>query len=130
MVNVLRGGIRPGDFILSEDDKVGARSRDNLTFKSGNVFKPGQVCGIITASGKVVPLNPAASDGSDDAAVIPVYAYDATSADVMGVGITGHALVKEDGLIWPNGISGNDKAAAILQLKALGIKIRPRSYVG
>jgi hypothetical protein len=130
MVNILSGGVRPGDFILSENEQVGARSRDNLTFKSGNTFKPGQVCGIITATGKVVPLDPAASDGSDDAAVLPVYAIDATAADVMGVGITREATVKEDGLIWPAGISAPNKAAAIAQLKALGIIIRPRSYVG
>lgn len=129
MPNKLVGGLRPGDFILSEDDRVGAASRDNLTFTGGK-FLPGQVCGIITASGKVVPLNPAASDGSDDAAVLPVYAYDATSADVMGVGITRTATVKEDGLIWPEGISGPNKAAAIAQLAARNIIIRPRSYVG
>ncbi len=130
MVNVLRGGVRPLDFILSENDQVGALSRDNLTFKSGNTFTPGQVCGIITDTGKVVPLDPAASDGSDDAAVICCYPIDATAGDVMGVGIVRHATVKKDGLVWPEGISAPNKADAIAQLKAAGIIIRPRSYVG
>lgn len=126
----LTSKVRPGDFILTENEQVGALSRDNLTFATGNVFKPGQVCGIITATGKVVPLNPAASDGSDDAAVIPIYHIDASSADVMGVAISRNATLKEDGLIWPAGISAPNKAIAIQQLAARTLIVRPRSYVG
>lgn len=128
MSKVLRSGPRPGDFILSEEPHQ--FSRDNLTLKSGNVVKPGQVCGIITATGQVVPLNTAASDGSDVAAVLPIYGYDATEAAVMGAFVTRQSQLKEDGLIWPAGISGADKKSAIAELAAHGIIVRPRSYVG
>lgn len=130
MVTPLYGKVHPGDFILSENDQIGALSRDNLTFESGLTFKPGEVAAIKTSNGCVVKLNPAGSDGSEVAAVIPVYAYDTTAAAVMGVAITRNAAVKEDGLIWPAGISAPNKAASIVQLADRGIIIRPRSYVG
>lgn len=126
----LYGKVHPGDFILGEDDTIGGLSRDNLTIASGQVLKPGQICGIVTVGGQVKALNTGASTGEDDAACIPIYAYDATGAAVMGAFITRNATVKEDGLIWPNGISAGDKAAAIAQLAARNIIIRPRSYVG
>ena len=128
MPNVLRGGPRAGDFILSEANNN--RSRDNLTIASGNTVVMGEVCGIITVGGQVAPLDTAAADGSDEAAVISIYAYDASGAAVMGAFITRDAEVKEDGLVWPEGISAGDKTAAITQLAARGIIIRPRSYVG
>lgn len=127
MPTVLRGTVHQGDFILSES---GHRSRDNLTIASGRTIRTGEVCAIVTATGSVVALNPAASDGSQNAAVLPVYGYDASAAAVMGAFVTTDAEVKEDGLIWPAGITGPQKAAAIAALAARGIKIRPRSYVG
>lgn len=128
MVNVLRGGLRPGAFILREAS--GSRSKDNLTLANGQVVQPGQICGIVTSGGQVKALNTAASTGEDDAAVIPIYAYDASSGAVMGAFITRDCEVIEDALIWPNGISAGDKATAIAQLAARGIIIRPRSFVG
>lgn len=128
MVDVLRGGLRPGAFILSQ--ALHNRSLDNLTIAAGQTLQPGEVCGIITAGGQVSALNPAGSNGSDDAACIPIYAYDASGAAVMGAFITRDAEVIEDGLIWPEGISAGDKAAAITQLAARGIIVRPRSFVG
>lgn len=126
----LYGKVHPGDFILSEDDTIGGLSRDNLTFASGLDFKPGEVAAIKTTTGQVVKFAPGGSDGADVAAVIPVYAYNTAAAAVMGVAITRQATVKEDGLIWPAGISGPNKAAAIAALAARNIIIRPRSYVG
>lgn len=128
MVNVLRGGVRPITFLLREAN--GSRSRDNLTIASGNTVKPGEVCSIVTATGQVVPLNAAGADGSETAAVIPLYGYDAENAAVMGAFASRDCEVIEDALIWPNGISAGDKASAIADLAARGIIIRPRSYVG
>lgn len=130
MPTVLRGKAREGDFILSEDEN--GLSRDNLTIATGAnlVIATGTVCGIVTASGNVKKLDTAASDGSDDAAVISIYTYDASAADVMGAFVSRNAQIKEDGLIWPAGISAADKKAAIAQLAARNIIIRPRSYVG
>lgn len=128
MAQVVYSGLRPGAFILSEAE--GARSRDNLTIKAGNVTAPGLVLGKITTGGKLVPHDPGASDGSEVAHSISIYAYDATAADVMGAILTNDAEVIEDGLIFKSGISGPNKAAAIAALLAQGIKVRPKSYVG
>lgn len=128
MTNVLRGGVRPLAFLLREAS--GSRSRDNLTLALGEKVLPGQVCGIVTATGEVAPYDPTEDDGTQNAAVIPGYAYDATAAAVMGAYVTRDAELIEDALIWPAGISAPNKAAAILALKAQGLIVRPRSYVG
>lgn len=128
MPTVLRGGVRPVSFLLREAN--GSRTRDNLTIASGNTVRPGEICGIVTATGEVAPLDAAAVDGSGEAAVIALYGYDATDAAVMGSFASRDCEVIEDALIWPDGISAGDKATAIAELAARGIIIRPRSYVG
>lgn len=77
---------------------------------------------VAAGSGKCVPLDPAAVDGSQVAAGIMVAAVDATSADKPGVIINGDALVATDNLVWPAEISAGDKATAIAQLADIGIK--------
>lgn len=130
MPNKLSGTVRPGDFILSENDQVGALSRDNLTVTADLVFAPGEIAGIVTATGRVAKFNPALSNGAEVAAVIPVYPVATPGALGMHVFVTRNAALKEDGLVWPVGITGPQKAAAIAQLAERGLIIRPRSYVG
>lgn len=77
---------------------------------------------VAAGSGKYVPLDPAAVNGSQVAAGIMVDAVDATSADALGVIINGDSLVATDNLVWPAEISAGDKATAIAQLAAIGIK--------
>lgn len=128
MPNVLRSQHRPGEFILSESNNN--RSRDNAIVLAGNVVRSGQPCGKVTASGKIVPLNPAGTNGSEDFYGVPVFDYDATAGDLMGAFITNDAELIGDGIAWPEGISPTDKAAAVAQMLDKGIKIRPPSYVG
>lgn len=115
-------GRRPGEFILSEADV--ARSRENVTLGGAHAFEPGEVVGRITATGVYVALAPAAADGSQTAAGITVYGYDATTADVEGVIIETDAQVIGDALVWPTGISAGDKATAIAALRDRGVKVR------
>lgn len=77
---------------------------------------------VAAGSGKVVPLDPDAVDGSQNAAGIMVAAVDASVADAIGVMIAGDALVATSNLVWPDEISADDKAAAIADLDAIGIK--------
>ena len=122
MTNVLYEGLHPGSFILQEGDH--AYSRDNVPLSGATILQPGQVLGQITATGKYVPLAPSASDGSQNAGALPVYRYDVTGSDVLGVAITRHAQVIADQLVWPVGISAQDKATAIAALKTKGILVR------
>lgn len=123
MSNFLYESRHPGSFILSESNQP-HYSRDNVTLSGAAVIQTGQVCGKVTASGAVVPWNPGANDGSQNAACLPVYRYDTTGGDVQGAVISRDAQVKADGLVWPVGVAPADKAAAIAALKALGILVR------
>lgn len=106
---------RVGDFLLSEAN--GTQSRENIVLALGTHL-PGTVLGKITAAGadqgKYVALNPAASDGSEDAAAI-LYGH-ADGTDIPGVGFVRLCEVRADMLVWPAGISDANKTAALSAL--------------
>ena len=111
-----------GDWLKFEEDNL--YSRDEATVASGQNLATGTVIGVITASGKVTQLAPGASDGSQNAAGVLLNAVDASTGDKPGVIIARHAICSDKGLVWPGSITGPQKAAAISQLKALGILVR------
>jgi hypothetical protein len=59
-----------GDWLKFEEDNL--YSRDEVTVASGQNLATGTVVGIITTSGKVTQLAPAANDGSENAAGVLV----------------------------------------------------------
>lgn len=88
-------------------------------------LKSGQVLAKVTASGKYVPAAATGSDGSQTASAILLTSVDATSSDAACVVIENHALVSHAGLTWGSTINDAPKrAAAIAQLRAVGIKVR------
>jgi hypothetical protein len=101
-------------------------SRDEVTVASGaGVITPGHVLGKVTATGKYVPLAPAASDGSQIAARISLQNANATSADATRVVVLSRlAEVVAQALVWPVGITANQKTAALAQLETAGIVAR------
>ena len=119
---VLNQGVRPGEFLLSHAERT--RSLENVTITGGAPVTAGSVMGKVTAGGSFVPLDTAAVDGSEGAAGIVLYNYDATDADVEGVMVVRDAEVIGDALIWPDGIAAGDKTAAIAALADLGIIVR------
>lgn len=76
---------------------------------------------ITAGSGKVVALDPDAVDGSNHAAGIMAGAVDASAADKVGAAIVREAMIATANLVWPDGISAGEKAAAVADLEALGI---------
>jgi hypothetical protein len=77
------------------------------------------------ASGKVVPLNPAATDGSQNAIGVIVDRQTVpASSDVKVVVAEREAILLSDGVIWPAGITSDQQAAAIAQLAAVNILVR------
>jgi len=80
---------------------------------------------VAAGSGKCVILNPAALDGSQNASAI-LYAtqYMGGANDVNAAVVNYGATVATGLIVWPAGITNNQKAAAIAQLNALGIKFR------
>jgi len=111
-----------GDWLKFEEDNL--YSRDEVTVASGQNLATGTVVGIITTSGKVTQLAPAANDGSQNAAGVLLNAVDASAGDQPGVIIARHAICSSKGLTWPGSITAPQKAAAISQLKSLGILVR------
>ncbi|MCC6366352.1 MAG: head decoration protein [Bryobacterales bacterium] len=111
-----------GDWLKFEADNL--YSRDEVTVVSGQNLTTGTVVGVITASGKVTQLAPGASDGSQNAAGVLLLDVDASAADKPGVIVARHAICSDKKIVWPGGITGPQKTAAIAQLKALGILVR------
>jgi hypothetical protein len=100
-------------------------SRDEGVLATGSgLLRPGVVLGRITASSKLVPLAPAASDGSQNAAAVLLENVDATSADQRVVILARHAEVVLQALEWPAGINATQQAAALAALEAKGVVAR------
>lgn len=97
-------------------------SRKTVTVVSGQDLPALTVVGKITASGKFAAFNQDGVDGTENAAGFLIGAVDASTADKLGVIIERDALVAMDNLVWPADIEVAEKAAAIVELEALGIK--------
>jgi hypothetical protein len=73
-------GLRTSECLVSESN--GGRSREKIIIASGaGIVQPNTPVGKVTASGKYVPVAPAASDGSQTAVAVSLEYVDATSAD-------------------------------------------------
>ncbi|AOE79419.1 hypothetical protein A7318_12690 [Pseudomonas lurida] len=57
-----------GEFLLSEG--AGTISREAINVAVGPALEPGQILGLITATGEFAPYNPTAEDGSENAQAI------------------------------------------------------------
>lgn len=116
---VITEGMNLGDLLKYEAPNL--YSRDQVTVASGQNLALGAVVGLNAATGKVKVLDPAATDGSQTAAGILLEPVDASASD-RDDGIL--AIVADSALVWPAGITNAEKAAAIAELKAIGILVR------
>lgn len=57
-----------GEFLLSEG--AGNISREAIDVAAGPALEPGQVLGLVTATGEFAPYDPTAEDGSEAATAI------------------------------------------------------------
>lgn len=97
-----------------------------FTAPAGN-YDAGLVLGQITASEKFVPHNPAASDGSQNAAAILFHPIVSTGADVTTAATrNGPATISGPYLTFTAGISAANRTAAIKALRARGMKVLPQ----
>ena len=119
---VISEGNNLGDLLKYEAPQL--YSRDTVTVASGQNLTLGTVIGIKTTDKKAHTLAPAATDGTEAVAGVLIQAVNATAADTKGVMVARHAMVADTALVWPAGITVNQKATAVAQLKAIGIIIR------
>ena len=57
-----------GEFLLSEG--AGNISREAINVAAGAALEPGQILGLITATGEFAPYQPTAEDGTENAVAI------------------------------------------------------------
>jgi hypothetical protein len=100
-------------------------SRERATLSAGHNLMLGTVVATDTATGKIAPLDPVDTSSLAEATGVLLNDCDATAADNPDalVGVR-HAIVLRDALIWPAVITAEQKAAAIAQLRKLGILVR------
>lgn len=116
-------------YLVSEAN--GTRSRDVVTIAEGVHALPGTVLGKVAATGHYVPLDPAngsgegqSPDGSQTAAAVLFAEVDATLGEKPGVITARDAEVAAHALLWPTGITEQQKTAALAQLAQAGIVAR------
>ena len=120
----LREPLNLGDLLKYEEDTL-RYSRDQVTVAAGESLELGAVVGRVTASAKIKRFDPDATDGTEHPAGILLGEVDARLADVAdGILLARHGIVASAAVVWPDGITGPQKAAAIAALESRGILIR------
>ena len=118
----LNEGMHEGEFIGELAMGPGYHI-DQITVASGQNLQAGAVLGRLTSGGNYVAFNPAASDGSQNAAGILVPACNATGgATVSRALLRGPAMVNRNDLVFGGGVNGTQQNTAVAALLALGIK--------
>lgn len=109
-----------GGFIVSEPDINLSRRIVTIAMAAG-ALQAGAVLGKYTSggsAGKYSQLTPGASNGLQTADAILYDAVDATDGDVEAVVVYRLASYNPNEVVWPGGISSENKAAAIAALDA------------
>lgn len=113
----------PGAHIMWEADRN--HCRDTVTLlKTSQTYASGTVLGLIIATRKFGPFDPAANDGRQTAAAALFGPIDATAADQPGVVSARSTTLRGADLVWPAGLTENQKTAAIDNLAAHHLVVR------
>ena len=109
-----------GHYVVSEAH--GYRSREQVIIAGGSGrLRAGTVLGRVTATGKLKPFAPAATDGTQTAAAILWEGCDATAEDVRRTITARDSEVHANVLTFAAGTTDVQKTAAMANLAALGI---------
>lgn len=115
MTVVFQEGRHAGEFLVSEGN--GNISRETGIIKAGaGQLQAGAVLGQITADKTFVPVNPDASDGSQTAKAILFAGANAATVAVRATLMLRLCEVNADALIWTEGMTDAEIAAALTQL--------------
>lgn len=113
------------DLLLVEVHRGWSRQTLVVGDQAGAAVPFATVLGKVTASGVYVPLAPAAEDGSQNAAAILLDDLPAVSDDTRAAALRRGAVVNPAALVWPAGITGAQKSAALALLEVNGIIAQP-----
>jgi hypothetical protein len=116
-------GLNLGDLLKYEAPNL--YSREQVTVVAGQNLELGAVVGRITATAKFKVFDPAATDGSELPAGILLGACDATLIDRDdALLLARHGMVASNAVIWPAGITTEQKTTALAQMSSLGVLVR------
>ncbi len=116
-------GLNLGDLLKYEAPNL--YSREQVTVVAGQNLELGAVVGRITASAKFKVFDPAATDGSELPAGILLGACDATLIDRDdALLLARHGMVASNAVVWPAGITVEQKTTALAQMSSLGVLVR------
>lgn len=123
---------RISDLVKMEDHMQHGWVREEgvVNVASETALTIGSVMGKVTATGKYVPRDHAAADGSQVAAAVVIenITVPATTDTNVLLMVNGDAIVAEQSLVFDVAHDAGQKAAAIAELKALGIKTKTQLY--
>ncbi|WP_265030430.1 head decoration protein [Wolbachia endosymbiont (group B) of Athalia cordata] len=111
-----------GDLLKYEASSL--YSRDQITVAKGQNIKLGTVVAKKTDDGFIRVLNPTGTDGTQTAVGIITTDIHSKDSDMKGVIITRSEMLADHAVVWPTGITEEQKAAAIKQLEGRGIIVR------
>ncbi|HEX7881834.1 MAG TPA: head decoration protein [Afipia sp.] len=117
--------IRPADFVINEDPR--GLSRHDAMFAPAQSIADGQIVAAKIVDGMTLfaALNPAATDGTENAAGISVFRFfTGAGQTVRSPIIARKSTVRAGDLTWPPGITAEQQAAAEKRLRAMGIEIQ------
>lgn len=114
MNNIVYEDMRNGAYLGCYDPDM---SNEQVVFASGAFIEAGTVMGKVKETEQYVPLDPAASDGSQIPAGISYATVDATEAEQPAVITARLCTVKASELLWPDTILDQEKMAAIQSLE-------------
>ena len=116
-------GLNLGDLLKYEAPNL--YSREQVTVVAGQNLELGAVVGRITSSAKFKAFDPAATDGSELPAGILLGACDATLIDRDDAMLLArHGMVASNAVVWPAGITTEQKTTALAQMSSLGVLVR------
>ena len=99
-------------------------SREEITVAQGQNLTLGTLVGQESETDLIKALNPAATDGTQNALGALIADADASSANIKAVIVTRDAILADHAVVWPTTITLEQKTAAIKQLEARGVIIR------
>ena len=99
-------------------------SREEITVAQGQNLTLGTLVGQQSETDLIKALNPAATDGTQNALGALIADADASSANIKAVIVTRDAILADHAVVWPTTITPPQKTAAIKQLEARGVIIR------
>lgn len=99
-------------------------SREEITVAQGQNLPLGTLVGQESETDLIKALNPAATDGTQNALGALIADTDALAANTKAVIVTRDAILADHAVVWPTTITLEQKTAAIKQLEARGVIIR------